>query len=197
MAARKKGQYSTSSLYHVINFRGIQPIYPPVVWKLKVPPKIHVFLWLLSNNKLMTRDNLRKRHIIKPLDCVYCCCDESIHHLFFDCVVAKNLWSFVSSQFSKAVGYNFESVAKFWISEKSNSAFNVTSSAVLWCLWKHRNSMIFNNVGWPSMNQVWRDILRTLKFWVVLSSGPGKDRLEIFICSLEQMTRQPQSIPGG
>ena len=33
-----KGKYSTSSLYHVINFRGVQPIYPLVVWALKIPP---------------------------------------------------------------------------------------------------------------------------------------------------------------
>lgn len=46
-----KGQYSTSSSYHVINFRGVQPTYIPAVWTLKVPPKIHVFLWLLSHNK--------------------------------------------------------------------------------------------------------------------------------------------------
>src|SRR4051812_48688278 len=56
-----KGQYSTSSLYHVINFRGIQQIYPLVVWKIRIPPKIHVFLCLQSNNKIMTRDNLQKR----------------------------------------------------------------------------------------------------------------------------------------
>jgi hypothetical protein len=64
-----KGQYSTSFLYHVINFRGVQHVYLPAIWKLVVPPKIHIFLWLLSHNKLMARDNLRKRHIIKLLDC--------------------------------------------------------------------------------------------------------------------------------
>ena len=75
--------YSSSSLYHVINFRGVQPLFLPAVWKLVVPPKIHVFLWLFSQNKLMTRDNLRKRHITKPLDCVFCAEQETNHHLFF------------------------------------------------------------------------------------------------------------------
>jgi hypothetical protein len=39
-----KGEYSTQSLYAVINFKGVVPIYIPAVWKLKVPPKVQVFL---------------------------------------------------------------------------------------------------------------------------------------------------------
>jgi hypothetical protein len=49
------------SLYAVINDRGVRQIFTPVVWKLKVSPKLHIFLWLLANNKTLTRDNLAKR----------------------------------------------------------------------------------------------------------------------------------------
>jgi hypothetical protein len=42
------GVYSSQSLYVVINFRGVQPVYVPAVWKIIVPPRIHFFLWLLS-----------------------------------------------------------------------------------------------------------------------------------------------------
>jgi hypothetical protein len=34
------GIYSSSSMYAIVNFRGIQPIYLPSVWKLKIPPRI-------------------------------------------------------------------------------------------------------------------------------------------------------------
>ena len=129
-----KGKYSSSSLYHVINFRGVQPVFIPAIWKLRVPPKIHVFLWLLSKNKLMTRDNLRKRHIIKPLDCVYCLEQESCSHLFFECIVAKHLWAHIEEYFSSQIGSSFKSVARFWIATKKCSVLNTVSSAVLWCL---------------------------------------------------------------
>lgn len=66
----------------IINFRGITPIYIPAVWSLHVPPKIHVFLWLVSHNRIMTRDNLKKRNIKKPEGCVFCSEKEIIHHLF-------------------------------------------------------------------------------------------------------------------
>jgi hypothetical protein len=55
------GVYSSQSLYVVINFRGVSLVFVPAVWSLKVPPRVHFFLWLLSKNKLLTRDNLEKR----------------------------------------------------------------------------------------------------------------------------------------
>jgi hypothetical protein len=54
------GLYSVKSLYAVVKFRGILLVYIQNVWKIKVPPKIH-FLWLLSHNRILTRDNLVKR----------------------------------------------------------------------------------------------------------------------------------------
>jgi hypothetical protein len=39
----------------------MRQIYTPVVWKIRVPPKIHICLWLLSNKMLLTIDNLVKR----------------------------------------------------------------------------------------------------------------------------------------
>ena len=38
-----KGVYSVSSMYVVINFKGIIPTHVHVVWKIKVPPRIHFF----------------------------------------------------------------------------------------------------------------------------------------------------------
>lgn len=81
------------ALYKIVDFRGVTHVYLPVVWKLKVPPKLNVFLWLFSQNKIMTRDDLRKRHLKKPLECVFCKEPESVHHLFFECVVAKVFWN--------------------------------------------------------------------------------------------------------
>jgi hypothetical protein len=66
-----KGVYPVSSLYSIINFRGVMPIHVPAVWKLKIPPRVHVFLWLLFNNKLLTRDNLNKRQEVLDLCCVF------------------------------------------------------------------------------------------------------------------------------
>ena len=38
------GVYSSKSMYTIVNFRGIQPVFLPSVWDIKVPPKLQVFL---------------------------------------------------------------------------------------------------------------------------------------------------------
>ena len=55
------GKFSVQSLYAVISHHGVKPVFVHAVWKLKIPPRVQIFLWLLSKNKLLTRDNLAKR----------------------------------------------------------------------------------------------------------------------------------------
>jgi hypothetical protein len=76
------GTYTSSSFYNIITYRGITPHFIPALWSLIVPPRVHVFLWLLSNNKLMKRDNLKKG-IWANLLCEFCSEPESITHLVF------------------------------------------------------------------------------------------------------------------
>lgn len=78
------GKFSVQSLYVVINHRGVVPIFVPAVWKLNIPPRIQIFLWLLSKNKALTRDNLAKRREVTDKTCLFCNEAESVMHLFFD-----------------------------------------------------------------------------------------------------------------
>ena len=79
-------------MYDVVNFRGITPVNISAVWEIKVPPKIHFFLWLVAHNKLLTRDNLAKRQHLDILTCLFCNENETVEHMFFDCVVANTMW---------------------------------------------------------------------------------------------------------
>lgn len=45
----------------------------------------------------MTIDNLIKRNIFKPIQCQFCTEHESIPHLFFECIIARNIWDYVES----------------------------------------------------------------------------------------------------
>jgi len=112
-----KGQYSVQSLYEVLSFRGVSPIHIPAVWKLSVSPRVHIFLWLLYNNKILTRDNLQKKRDVEDKSCLFCCEDETVNHLFFECCVAKLIWNWVSEVVGVRVGDDFESIGRWWISD--------------------------------------------------------------------------------
>jgi hypothetical protein len=80
-----------------------------------IPPKIHLFLWLLSYNKLTTVGNLNKKGLKKNTLCCFCNENESIAHLFFDCVVAKVIWKHVSEFLGVEIGNDYLSVASKWL----------------------------------------------------------------------------------
>lgn len=120
---------TSESLYEVVNFRGITPIYVPAVWSLKIPLTVHFFLWLLSKNKLLTRDNLSIRRKVKDPICLFCSETLTINHLFFD-PVAKQLWCIISEVLAKQVGSDFVSLGTM-LSNRRFIVENIFCSAAL------------------------------------------------------------------
>jgi hypothetical protein len=59
------------------------------MWNISVPSRVHIFLWLLANNKMLTRDNLSKRKNLDDKRCLFCNEPETVSHLFFDCWVVQ------------------------------------------------------------------------------------------------------------
>jgi hypothetical protein len=91
----------------------MRQVYTPVVWKIHVPSRIHIFLWLLAKNKILTRDNLAKRKEVDDRSCMFCMESESADHLFFKCCVACYIWEDVAEIMSIVVVRDFESMIKW------------------------------------------------------------------------------------
>jgi hypothetical protein len=79
--AHRDGTFSTRSMYYILinnpNFNS-----NCVLWKLKLPLKIKIFLWYLGRGVTLTKDNLAKRRWQGSLKCSFCNQNESIQHLF-------------------------------------------------------------------------------------------------------------------
>jgi hypothetical protein len=99
----------------------------------------------------------------KPEDCIFCSENETVHHLFFDCIVAKQFSREVSLLFKVDIVHVFESVARFWVANNRHHVLYSVSSCALWCLWKTRKGMIFNGHPWIDVKQVWKLILNSMK----------------------------------
>lgn len=105
------------------------------------------------------------------LDCVFCNEEESLVHLFFNCVVARNNWPVIAKFFAVHIGNNFESIARFWyITIRTLISI---PSAMLYCVvFENAGTHSFSdNVSWMSSTQVWSIILTTVQRWLILGCG--------------------------
>jgi hypothetical protein len=178
------GSYSSQSLYKIINFRGVVPIHSPSVWSLKIPPRVQFFLWLLSNNKNLTRDNLAKKQHVEDKTCLFCGESETAQHLFFMCVVAKQMWIRISEVVSRDVGVCFESIGLCWLSEKKFLTINMITSAALWALWKLRNEMCFQNRAWRNMGRLLMRVVSLIQNWIILCPEGRREELKTYSMQL-------------
>ena len=137
----------------------------------------------------MTRDNMKKRHLNKPEDCIFCAEKESIYHLFFKCTVASQIWPVISQFFKVDIGYDYLSVAKFWVANKKHAVLNSVCAAFIWCLWKFRNSMIFNGQTWIDIRQVWRMTLLSIQRWKLIFKEHMLPEVDRFCDMVTQILR--------
>ena len=82
------------SMYAALMDEKVLPINQPL-WKLKIPLKIKVFIWLLHRGVILTKDNLARRNWKGSMLCCYCSDKENIAHLFFNCSLASILWRII------------------------------------------------------------------------------------------------------
>lgn len=62
------------------------------IWKAKLPLKIQIFMWQLSQNVVLTRQVMKSRKWPCNPSCSFCNELETATHLFFTCPVAQVIW---------------------------------------------------------------------------------------------------------
>jgi hypothetical protein len=96
------------SLYTIVNGRGVKQIFTHVMWRILVPPRLHV-------NKVLTRDNLAKRKNIDDKTCLFCNESETVLHLFFECCVAHQpIWEIISEVSCLPLIKDIQPLSKIW-----------------------------------------------------------------------------------
>jgi hypothetical protein len=170
-------------------------VFTPVVWKIYVPPRIHIFLWLLANNITFTRDNLAlaKRREVLDKTCVFCSENESVAHLLFGCI-AQCFWSVISEIIGFSIVSDFESMAKWWLREERYNDVNVLGVAVLWTIWKTRNGMYFQGVQWSKMEKLFGRCANVLRNWKLVNKETEAVKLETWAEMLETRSSNPFKI---
>ncbi|KAE8704410.1 PHD finger family protein, putative isoform 2 [Hibiscus syriacus] len=120
------------------------------VWSGLTPPRVETFLWQFTHQKLAVRVELKKRGVnLEDVLCPFCHkYEESIHHLFFSCSVAEELWyRFLRFwDISSVMPQDPPSFLCSWsyLRECSN-IWKFIPGVVLWSIWKARNAVVFEN----------------------------------------------------
>jgi hypothetical protein len=67
----KEGLFTVNSMYKLLMFDEVIPR-KSLIWKLRIPLKIKIFLWYLNKGVILTKDNLAKRRWKGSLLCSFC-----------------------------------------------------------------------------------------------------------------------------
>jgi zinc-binding in reverse transcriptase len=89
----EQGYFTVKSAYSFLSHSGV--LTDITLWKICVPEKVKIFLWLLEQNSILTQQNLLKKGRLHLTTCVMCKLQiiEISNHLFLHCTVAHSIWA--------------------------------------------------------------------------------------------------------
>jgi hypothetical protein len=143
----------------------------------KVLPRVSFFVWTAAMDRILTMQNLRRRHVI-VIDWFYMCkvSGESTNHLFLHCPIATNLWSCMFSLFGlhwvmlKRVLELLACWREGRETSKIQDLWNSIPHGIFWVLWWERNSRAFEGKESGVLKLKWF-LIRTLMDWSNASSS--------------------------
>lgn len=138
-----------------------------------VPPKISIFVWQASLNRIAVRENLVKRGLLVENQgrCSLCgLVMESTKHLLLHCTKIWKLWCDIMNREGLVwcCPEQLESLLIEWpeLCVKSDGTlWELIPYALMWSVWLSRNDLIFNNKPF-SMEATWDLHLSRISWWV-------------------------------
>uniref|UniRef100_J3L365 Reverse transcriptase domain-containing protein n=1 Tax=Oryza brachyantha TaxID=4533 RepID=J3L365_ORYBR len=115
------------------------------IWKNRAPPRVRFFTWLLSKDRLPTRNNLIVNKIVDSASCPICDSTwEDGDHLFLQCPFAVALWSALGFAPTTSSVRELHSISK--PSGLIAREFKTFFILCFWRIWTHRNDVVFNKL---------------------------------------------------
>ena len=117
-----------------------------LIWNLKTPLKIMIFLWYLRRGVMLTKDNLARPNCHGSEKCCFCHKNETIKHLFFKCCFARAVWGCIQVALGlpqpRSISHMFGSL--LWgIGKDLKFLVLLGAASTCWSLWLCRNDLFF------------------------------------------------------
>jgi hypothetical protein len=127
------------------------------LWKLKLPLKIKIFMWLLRGKVLFTKDNIVKRKWKGRMKCCFCDSKETVQHLFISCRFVHIIWRMIYFTDNLPPPTSITNMFGNWLNgipKNDKARLRVGVSALCWSIWTCCNNMIFNKQKHTNFLQV-------------------------------------------
>jgi hypothetical protein len=144
----ENGKFPVASMYNVLISSDLPVLDNKKIWNMKIPLKNKKIAWYLRRGVILTKDNLIKRNWHGSKSCVFCCHDETIKHLFFQCNFARSILSVIQAASGLYPPTSVANIFGNWvhgIDNKYRTLLRVGAIALIWSLWLCRNDKVFDN----------------------------------------------------
>jgi hypothetical protein len=183
------GLFSVKSVYNAMTSDESGPSHSKI-WKSKIPAKIKIFLWLLLNNVILTKDNLIKRKWIGDPTCYFCDQDESVSHLFFHCSTAKAVWAIVAHCIGANNIPNTLNQCWTWCEcwlPAGKQFHTLGIAAICWAIWKTRNKCCFEGRKIKNPAEIICYACALMTYWAGLFPEMDKEELQAGVTTMLQI----------
>lgn len=125
-----------------------------IIWKMKVPPRAQLIIWIASMEKLKTGDILIEHSSIANTEAMCPFCDETIEsnsHILFSCKISWGFWMDILRWWgvSGVLHNNFESFVLAWSClvprRRRGKLWLLVQGCTIWSIWYERNKLKFHN----------------------------------------------------
>jgi hypothetical protein len=129
-----------------------------LLWKLKLPLKIEIFLWYLGRGVTLTKENLAKRGWTGSMKCCYC-------------YLIRIIWSIIYFALNIEKPININHIIENWATNKGiahRKKLLIGVAAMFWSIWLCCNDVVFNFKPISSILQVLFRGTYWLRLWRLL-----------------------------
>eukprot|EP00253_Pinus_taeda_P033811 PITA_33811 len=179
-----KGTFTSKEAYYLMDSqnRGDGNVEWKTIWEANWWPKVTIFIWLATKNKILTWDRIQRKGFNGLSRCSLCNNDtETRDHLLVRCPYSEKLWLLAKRLFKKP-GTNsreFNDLIFNWNKESFGCrviqrAWNLTSPFILWMIWKERHRRIFQNSA-KNPEVIWARVAESIRETILVSKWADDD----------------------